>query len=66
MTVGSGVDLVDVAYALEQDDVERVKQWTESKQLLPVSDQQARDWVNRDASLWAVVIKPWVLVQEPD
>ncbi|MCP4389988.1 MAG: DUF2288 domain-containing protein [Gammaproteobacteria bacterium] len=66
MHVSPGIDLVDVAYALELDDVEQVKNWTEAMQLQPVSDQQARDWINNEASLWAVVIKPWVLVQEPD
>ena len=66
MRVASGLDLVDVAYALEQDDVERVRQWTEASQLAPVSDEMAREWISADALLWAVVIKPWVLVQEPD
>jgi hypothetical protein len=29
-----------------------------------VSDDQARQWVADDSLLWAVAIKPWVLVQE--
>lgn len=66
MHVAADIDLVDVAYALEQDDVEQVKKWTDAMQLGPVSDTQARDWVSNEASLWAVVVKPWVLVQEPD
>ena len=66
MWIESGLDLVDVAYALEQDEIEQVEQWTEASQLAPVSDEQARLWVSADASLWAVVIKPWVLVQETD
>ena len=66
MWIDSGLDLVDVAYALEQDQIEQVKQWTEALQLAPVSDQQARRWISSDTSLWAVVIKPWVLVQETD
>lgn len=66
MQVTPGLDLVDVAYALEQDDVEQVRQWTEAARLAPVSDAKAREWVDADALLWAVVIKPWVLVQEAD
>ncbi len=66
MQVSGAVDLVEVAYAVEQDDVDQVKKWTEAAQLGPVSDQQARDWIKQETSLWAVVIKPWVLVQEPD
>lgn len=66
MRVSASLDLVDVAYAIQQDDVEQVRLWTEAQQLGPVSDDQAREWVNNEASLWAVVVKPWVLVQEPD
>ncbi len=66
MHVTAGLDLVDVAYALEQDDVEQVKSWTDAMQLGPVSDDQAHDWFSSEASLWSVVVKPWVLVQEPN
>lgn len=65
MRVDSELDLVDVAYALEQDDIEQVKKWTDSMQIGPVADAQAREWIEADATLWAVVVKPWVLVQEP-
>lgn len=64
MQVSAELDLVDVAYAIEQDDIEQVQQWTVAHQLRPVSDNQARDWVSSEPSLWAVVIKPWILVQE--
>jgi len=64
MQVSAELDLVDVAHAIEQDDIEQVQQWTIANQLGPVSDDQARDWVSSEPSLWAVVIKPWVLVQE--
>lgn len=66
INVTAGLDLVDVAYALEQDDLEQIKKWTDAMQLGPVSDQQARNWFDSKASLWSVVVKPWVLVQEPD
>jgi len=29
-----------------------------------LSDSRAEDLLNRDPSLWAVVVAPWVLVQE--
>ena len=64
MLVATNLDLVDVAFAVQQDDVEQVKAWTETKSLGPVSDDQARDWFEEDVSLWAVVVKPWVLVQK--
>lgn len=64
MRVGDGLDLVDVAYAMQQDELTLIEQWTGEGLLAPVSDAEARDWHDVDASLWAVVIKPWVLVQE--
>ncbi len=64
MWVAAELDLVDVACALQQDDLQQVKTWTEAQQLAPVSDEQARSWIDVDALLWSVVIKPWVLVQE--
>jgi hypothetical protein len=63
MLVATELDLVDVAYALQLDDIEQVKTWTESSQVCAVDDDQAKLWVSSDALLWAVVVKPWVLVQ---
>ncbi len=63
MQVTSELDLVDVAFALQEDDIEKVKIWTEKMQVFPVTDDDARNWVASNASLWAVVVKPWVLVQ---
>lgn len=64
MRVAPHLDLIDVAYAFQQDGVEQVTRWTDTAQLAAVSDDQARLWVDRDTLLWAVVVKPWVLVQE--
>ncbi|MDH3630945.1 MAG: DUF2288 domain-containing protein [Gammaproteobacteria bacterium] len=63
MLVAPGLDLVDVAFALQEDDVDQVKSWTEALQVMPVPDDQAKEWIASDALLWAVVVKPWVLVQ---
>lgn len=63
MLVAAELDLVDVAYAFQLDDIEQVKTWTENQQVSPVNDDQAKHWVASDALLWAVVVKPWVLVQ---
>lgn len=60
----SELDLVEVACAFLEDDVESVKAWTDQGRLAAVSDSQAKNWVAGDESLWAVVVKPWVLVQE--
>ncbi len=62
--VAGDLDLVDAAFAVQDDDLKQVAHWTESQLLAPVSDDQARQWFEADAVLWAVVIKPWVLLQE--
>ena len=62
--IAGNLDLVEVALALQQDDVQSVGNWTDNQQLAAVSDDQARQWVSDDSLLWAVAIKPWVLVQE--
>jgi hypothetical protein len=64
LLVTTGTDLIDVACALEEDNIAQVKIWTDELQLAPVSDDQAKIWVAGDSRLWAVVVKPWVLVQE--
>ena len=62
--VAGELDLVDAAFAVQDDDLSKVKDWTEQQLLAPVNDEQARRWFETDAVLWAVVIKPWVLLQE--
>lgn len=62
--IAADLDLVDVACAVQQDDLVQVQGLTEDGKLAAVSDEQAKRWVAGDALLWAVVIKPWVLVQE--
>jgi hypothetical protein len=61
--VASDLDLVDVAYQFSIDNKDQVALWMQSNQVALVSDQQAIDWFESDADVWAVVIKPWVLVQ---
>jgi hypothetical protein len=64
MWIAAELDLVDVAFALQKDDLQQVRVWTEKQELAPVSDEQARAWIDSGALLWSVVVKPWVLVQE--
>jgi hypothetical protein len=62
--VAPDLDLVDVAYQFSIDNKEQVASWMHSKQVALVSDQQAIKWLEADAVVWAVVVKPWILVQE--
>ncbi len=62
--VASDLDLVDVAYQFSIDNKDQVALWMQSNQVALVSDQQATDWFEADADVWAVVVKPWILVQK--
>ena len=64
--VDQGLDLVDVASAIADDAAERVDAWMSQGRVAKVSDVQARRWVEQDALVWAVVVKPWVLVQDSE
>ena len=62
--VSLDLDLVETALQIANDNSTLVRQWMETGKLAPVSDDQARYWIDTDASVWAVVVKPWVLVQD--
>jgi hypothetical protein len=62
--VASSLELVDVAYQFSIDNKNRVAQWLQNNQVALVSDQQAINWLESDTEVWAVVVKPWILVQE--
>lgn len=64
LVVDSHLDLLEVAAAMARDRSEQVKQWLHTGKLGPVADHQAQEWYQSNAQLWALVIKPWVLVQE--
>ncbi|MEZ5536823.1 MAG: DUF2288 domain-containing protein [Thiolinea sp.] len=63
LDVAAELDLIEVAAALTEDDVEKFSQWTQTKQVQHLQDETAKQWVADDRNLWAVVIAPWVLVQ---
>jgi hypothetical protein len=64
MAVSADLDLIDVAYEFTFDNHDQVKAWMEQEQIMKVSDEQAQQWKTEDRELWAVVVAPWVLVQE--
>ena len=62
--VSAELDLVDVAFAFSQDDKTAVQSWLQAGLVDRVGDTQAQLWVEQQAELWAVVISPWILVQD--
>lgn len=62
--IEAGLDLIQVAAAVAEDDASRVNQWLQAQEMAPVSDAEAKAWQEADAMVWAVVVKPYILVQE--
>lgn len=62
--VSDSLDLIDVAMRISQDDKAAVEQWLLTRQLGKMSDDQAQEWLEMDATVWSVVVNPWILVQQ--
>ncbi len=63
--VGPELDLIVVGEAMAADDSAQLKRWMQQEQAGLLDDDTARRWAeNPDCDLWALVISPWVLVQE--
>lgn len=62
--VSSELDLLDVALELTADNKEQFEQWMTADQVGDVPPPLAQAWYDRNVELWAVVVAPWVLVQE--
>lgn len=63
IAVDPSLDLTQVAGIVAQDNAAQLKDWMDKGLVDNVKDQQAQDWYEQDALVWAVVIRPWVLVQ---
>ncbi len=64
ISVSPELDLLEVAQVLHDDDATQLKLWMENDQVGPVKDTQAKDWYAGDVEVWALVLSPWVLVQD--
>src|SRR5271163_3968129 len=62
--VARDLDLVSVAEAIASDDTTQVTQWLSSGLVERIQAETAADFAARDPDLWAVVVSPWVCVQE--
>ena len=62
--VRPGQDLVAVAKCLVEDRESQLSESFESGHIRRAQDEDARRWQEADAEFWAVVVAPWVLVQE--
>lgn len=59
-------DLVEVAVSLVADAHSTIGQMVEEGKVHRANDQDAVRWQQNDPIFWAVVVAPWVLVQETE
>src|ERR1700712_1984765 len=64
LKVARDLDLVSAAEAVAADNTRQVAEWFSSGLLERVEPDTAAALAARDPELWAVVVSPWVCVQE--
>lgn len=57
------IDLIEVALACTVDDPQKINQWMADNTIAPMPDDIAKTWLEQNQTVWASVVKPWVLVQ---
>jgi hypothetical protein len=62
--VNPSLDLIDIAQHVARNQTEAIDRLIQNGQLLRAADEHALDWQSRLPDFWAVVVAPWVLVQE--
>jgi hypothetical protein len=62
--VDNSLDLITVAGEFAQDNHNQVKQWLDEGTIGKVGIKTGENWLEQDVEVWAVVIAPWILVQE--
>ena len=63
IAVDESLDLIYVATEITKDNAVQIKAWMNAGLVDAVKDSQAQEWYENNAMVWAVVVKPWVLVQ---
>ena len=63
IAVDASLDLIEVATQIRDDNATQIKAWMEQGMVDAVTDKQALEWYESNVMVWALVIKPWVLVQ---
>ncbi|GAB1259978.1 DUF2288 domain-containing protein [Aurantivibrio plasticivorans] len=64
VVVSPGTDLVQVAIHFAKDNAKEIQALLESGQLERVQEGQAEEYGRAEATFWAVVVAPWVLIQD--
>ncbi len=62
--IATNIDLVEVATSMTKDDKATIEHLMQADKLSRASVDDLKDWHERNPAFWAVVVAPWVLVQE--
>ncbi len=63
--IAAELDLIEVAACVSEDNAPQVQTWLTAQQLRHLTDDTAKQWVEEQPdNLWAIVVAPWVLVQQ--
>lgn len=62
--VADHIDMIDVAKKMADDDVVAIQKLLEQKVIERLTDDKALQWATNNPTLWSVVVKPWILVQQ--
>jgi hypothetical protein len=64
LVLANGQDLTAVAAKMVRDEAGEFEQHLSRNQVRFASDHDAIDWQSRQPEFWAVVVAPWVMIQE--
>lgn len=58
------LDLVETAACFVEDNKTKIENWINQGQISRANDEHAKRWTESESDFWAIVVTPWVLVQE--
>ncbi|MDP2028839.1 MAG: DUF2288 domain-containing protein [Thiobacillus sp.] len=62
--IAVGTDLIDAALLIAENNAAEAQVWLADGRIARAEMRDAEDWHARQPQFWAVVVAPWVLVQE--
>lgn len=62
-SVDPALDLVAVAESIADDNKKQVSALMQQKKLYRLTDEEALNYQSNNQTLWAIVLSPWILVQ---
>ena len=62
--IAIGTDLINAALNVAENNAATVQEWLADGRIARAELADAEDWHARQPMFWAVVVAPWVLIQE--